>query len=63
MRMAWGHVGRLAGASLQSIDGFMKDVKNEIARGKAMCKEAIPEQYPLLRTVQLATIGYLRALA
>lgn len=53
----------LAGARLQSIDGFMKDVKSQIACGKAMCKEAIPEQYPLLRTVQLATVGYFRALS
>jgi hypothetical protein len=53
----------LAGAGLQSIDGFMREVKNEIGRGKAMCKEAIPEQYPLLRTVQLATVGYFRALS
>jgi hypothetical protein len=54
--------GTLAGARLQSIDGFMQEVKNDIGRGKAMCREAIPEQYPLLRTVQLATVGYFRAL-
>jgi hypothetical protein len=50
----------LAGARLQSIDEFMHEVKSEIVKGRVMAKEAIPEQYPLLRTIQLALVGYHR---
>lgn len=50
----------LAGARLQSIDGFMHEVKAEIVKGRVMAKEAIPEQYPLLRTIQLTLVGYHR---
>lgn len=50
----------LAEARLQSIDGFMQQVKGEILKGRVMAKEAIPEQYPLLRTIQLALLGYHR---
>lgn len=53
----------LAGARLKSIDGFMREVKAKIVNGRVMAKEAIPEQYPLLRTVQLALVGYHRSLA
>jgi len=50
----------LAGASLQSVDDFMREVKAAICAGKVMAKDAIPEQYPLLRTLQLALVGYHR---
>lgn len=52
----------LAGAQLKSIDGFMQEVKAKIANGRVMAKEAIPEQYPLLRTIQLTLVGYHRSL-
>ena len=52
----------LAGAKLRSIDDFMREVKDAITKGKVMAREAIPEQYPLLRTIQLALVGYYRAL-
>jgi hypothetical protein len=52
----------LAGARVRSIDDFMLEVKTAIMAGKVMAKEAIPEQYPLLRTIQLALVGYFRAL-
>lgn len=50
----------LAGARLQSIDGFMREVKAEIVKGRVMAKEAIPEQYRMLRTIQLTLVGYHR---
>lgn len=53
---------KLAGAQLRSIDDFMAEVKVRICAGKVMSKEAIPEQYPLLRTLQMALVGYHRAL-
>jgi hypothetical protein len=53
----------LAGARLQSIDAFMREVKAKVIGGRVMAKEAIPEQYPLLRTVQLTLVGYHRVLA
>jgi hypothetical protein len=53
---------QIAGAQLQSIDGFVKEVRGAILDGKVMAKEAIPEQYPLLRTMQLTLLGYYRRL-
>lgn len=53
----------LAGARLQSIDKFMQEVKTKIMSGQIMAKAAIPEQYPLLRTIQLALVGYYRSLS
>jgi hypothetical protein len=53
----------LAGARLKSIDGFMHEVKAGIVKGRVMAKEAIPEQYPLLRTIQLTLVGYHRVLS
>jgi hypothetical protein len=38
----------------------MHEVKAAVVKGRVMAKEAIPEQYPLLRTIQLALVGYHR---
>ena len=51
----------MCGAGLKSIDGFTAEVMAEIRKGKIMAKEAISEQFPLLRTLQLAVMGYYRA--
>lgn len=51
----------MCNARLQSIDGFTSEVMTEIRKGKVMAKEAIPEQFPLLRTLQLSLMGYYRA--
>lgn len=51
---------QIAGARLRSIDHFVKEVKDEILAGNVMSRDAIPEQYPLLRTMQLALMGYYR---
>lgn len=50
----------IAGARLHSVDGFVKQVRDEILECKVMAKDAIPEQYPLLRTMQLTLKGYHR---
>lgn len=52
----------IAGAQLRSIDGFMKEVRETVCKGRTLAKEAISEQYPLLRTVQLTMLGYHRRL-
>ncbi len=51
----------LAGGRVVSIDEFMHEVKNEIAKQGKMAQNAIPEEYDLLRTIQMAICGYRRA--
>jgi hypothetical protein len=53
----------IAGGRLMSIDRFMRLVRDEIEKGYPIAKDAIPEQYPLLRTLQLALKGYYRVVA
>lgn len=50
----------LCGATVISIDEFMKKVKDEIQEQGIMAKNAIPEEYDLLRTIQMALNGYHR---
>lgn len=50
----------VAGAKLVSIDGFMKIVRDAVLERQVVARDAIPEQYPLLRTLQLAVKGYYR---
>jgi hypothetical protein len=51
----------LAGASVVTIDELMRQIRAAVSKEGKMAKRAIPEQYPLLRTVQLFTCGYYRA--
>lgn len=52
----------LAGAKIVSIDELLAEIRrNVVARG-IVAKNAIPEQYPLLRTLQLSHNGYYKAL-
>lgn len=52
----------LCGAALYSVDEFLAIVREAvIAQGRA-ARNAIPEQYPHLRTLQLAFSGYNRAI-
>lgn len=53
---------KLAGAKLYSVDEFVSVVRREIVKHGKMLKSAIPEQYPLLRTMQLSHCGYNRAI-
>jgi len=50
----------LAGGKVISIDQFMRDVRNEVLKAGIMAKNAIPEEFDLLRTVQMTTCGYYR---
>lgn len=46
-----------------SIDELIKDMRIMISSNGVMSKKAIPEQYSLLRTIQLVTEGYIKRLA
>ena len=48
----------LCGATVVSIDEFMRQIKDEIQQQGIMAKNAIPEEYDLLRTIQMAINGY-----
>lgn len=52
----------IAGGSIISIDELMLEIRAEVSKCGIMAKNAIPESYPLLRTVQLALNGYYRSL-
>lgn len=49
-----------AGATLRSVDEFVKEVRDLVEGGSPIAERAIPEQYPLLRTMQLILRGYRR---
>ena len=48
----------LCGAAVISIAEFMKNIKDEIQEKGIMAKNAIPEEYDLLRTIQMTLNGY-----
>ncbi len=48
----------IGGGSILSIDEFMKKIRNSIAKEGTMGKNAIPEEYDLLRTMQMTINGY-----
>jgi len=50
----------IAGGKIISIDELMAEIREKIKRKGKMSKSAIPEQYPLLRTLQLSHVGYYR---
>lgn len=49
---------KIAGGKLMSIDEFIKRVKEDVYKTGIMAKSAIPEQYSLLRTIQMTICGY-----
>jgi len=49
---------KLGKASIISIDNFMKKIKDDIQKKGIVAKNAIPEEYDLLRTIQMAVNGY-----
>ena len=51
----------LCGARILSVDEFVGEVKAKVRLCGRMAKSAIPEQYPLLRTMQLTMQGYYRS--
>lgn len=52
----------IAGGKILSLDEFIKEVKDEVAKEGIVGKRAISEVYPLLRTLQLALNGYYKVL-
>lgn len=52
----------LCGGKVISIDEFIKQITTEISNIGIMAKGAIPEEYDLLRTIQLTTNGYYKKL-
>ena len=52
----------LAGGKLISIDELLLEIKQNIRERGITAKNAIPEQYPLLRTMQLTENGYYKSL-
>ena len=50
----------LCGAAIISIDELVAKIRDDIAGGGIMARNAIPEQYPQLRTIQLLVAGYYR---
>ena len=53
---------KIAGANIQSIDELMLEIRGEIKKEGIVAKKAVPEQYPLLRTIQMSDNGYYKAL-
>lgn len=54
-----GHT-RLAGGEVRTIDSLVQEIRKAVAAEGKMSSRAIPEQYPLLRTIQLVESGYYR---
>ena len=52
---------QLAGGKLRTIDEIVKEICEKVHKEGLMCSRAIPEQYRLLRTIQLVQCGYYRA--
>lgn len=52
----------LAGSKIKSIDQLMQEIKKKIIEKGIMASNAIPEQYNLLRTIQMAICGYNKCL-
>lgn len=51
----------VGGGEIISVDEFAAKIKAEVIQAGNMARNAIPEQYPLLRTLQLSYCGYYRA--
>ena len=48
----------LAGAEVQTVDEMIAEIKAAVACRGVASRAAIPEHYPLLRTIQFAVCGY-----
>ncbi len=57
-------VGRdeIAGGKIQSIDELVREIRHKILDEGPAYKKAIPEIYPMLRTIQLSHCGYVKAI-
>jgi hypothetical protein len=52
----------IAEGIILSIDELMAEIRAKVIACGAMNRNAIPEQYPLLRTIQMTHVGYYRAI-
>jgi hypothetical protein len=52
----------LAGGKVESIDEFVKRVKDEVAKERSAYRNAISEEFSLLRTIQFVVCGFYKAL-
>jgi hypothetical protein len=52
----------IAGARIVSIDELMGEIRAHVVACGPMIRNAIPEKYPLLRTIQMTHAGYYRAI-
>jgi hypothetical protein len=57
---AGGHRRTLAGAQVQTVDEVIGEIRHAVACTGVASKAAVPERYPLLRTIQLVACGYYR---
>ena len=51
---------KIAGAKIISVDELMAEIRTKILACGPMIRNAISEQYPLLRTIQMSHAGYCR---
>ncbi|MCA1617809.1 MAG: hypothetical protein LC795_00540 [Acidobacteria bacterium] len=52
----------IAGGILVSIDELMREIRAKVIERGPMCRNAISEQYPLLRTLQMTHSGYYKVI-
>jgi len=50
----------IAGGKIISIDELVAEIRNKVVACGPLRRNAIPEQYPLLRTIQMSHVGYHR---
>ena len=53
---------KLAGSKIKSVDELVSEIRNDIIECGIVAKNAIPEQYPLLRTMQMSHNGYYKVI-
>lgn len=52
----------IGGGNVVSIDELVAEIRSKVTACGVMRSNAIPEQYPLLRTIQMSHVGYNRAM-
>jgi hypothetical protein len=53
---------QIAGGTLVSVDKLVAEIRKKVIACGVMARNAIPEGFPLLRTLQMSHVGYFRAL-
>ena len=48
----------VGGGKIKSVDELMREIREKVSESGMASKNAIPQQYPLLRTIQLLCNGY-----